>query len=1609
MTKRTKRFLAVLLTMAMLLSVIGGSGVSASAFTSAESDRSVGLSGSGTEGDPYLISTLADLEIFRDSVNSGKTYEGEFVKLTNDIVMNGPDMFAYDDDGNITGPADGMTPLSWDPIGSHEYIEITGIDSEDDMKAAQEKYGDVYYNRDSNYYVYYHSFNGADYTSYPKYYYRVRFSGTFIGGDHEIKGMYIDSDVDYQGLFGFCLKATVRNLGVTGGYISGARYTASLAGELLNCYITGCYSDCTVNGSFQVGGVAGEARNTSMLSCHNTGNVYGSGNHIGGIAGEFFSQSGYSEYMTYCYNAGSIRGDMSSVGGLTGYSFYSHINKCYNIGAVEGSSFVGGAVGYASGTTGINSAVTYCYNTGSITGANSDIGGIIGRMCNDLTSDCFNTGDVSGPDCTGGIVGMLDQTSSGQTELENCYNTGSVTSVGEEGRTGGIIGLIYNSTSGSAIIRTCYNIGAVTGSGQFTGAVACAEFAESSYAYITVSDCYYLAGTAEEGIIACGGAGTEGCSNVTELTYEQMKEQSSFEGFDFDLVWTMDGSRSYPYPELDLLNMVENSDYKGAGTKDDPYRIYDLADLEEFRDSVNSGKSYEGEYVRLMNDITMNSSDVFAYDDGVISGIADSKTPYTWTPIGNSDDMFSGCFDGGGHSVSGLYINNNMSYMGLFGCCRNAELSNINTRGGYVLAYNNVAALVSNAYNTKVSHCSNTCIVECKNMYAGGLVGEMKTLDGGSAEITDCVNSGYVKGSVYIGGVSGSVSDTIVKNCHNTGHVKGTWSNSGGIAGNVLNGSEVSFCYNTGVLDGMHYIGGITGIFDASSISRCYNSGKLSGSDCIGGIAGTSDSSVVSDCYNTGSVTGYDGVGGIVGAASVRDGERYEISHCYNIAEVKGSLSTAAIAGRMGASGDKSAQLSECRYIYTAAPVAVNDFSSGENLIVSDVDPLTEEQMQVAAYFTGFDFETVWTMDGNADYPYPELISVPMIYKAENSGDGKGSGTQDDPYRVYTLADLEELRDRVNGGETFKGEYFRLMNDITMNGPEVFTYDKNGAISGIADSASPYIWSSIGGHAFYSLGTTHDSDAFSSMLDEHGMLFAKYDGHYSPFIKMSYYNQRDGVELYYSIGFSGIFDGNSHVIKGLCVSPDDTYQGLFGYCQDARISDLGMTDSYIAANGYCGSIAGITSGGSIENCYSSCTVSGSGKADHECYIGGLVGTAYSDVTDCRNLGVITNYRSEGYYNSVAGGIVGGCNRGTVSECTNEGKISGQFVGGIAGTVGYSGEIADCENIAQVSAASCAGGIAESSGGVIRNCVNNGSVVSDSGAAGIVYDLRVGNKWESCDSDVLNCVNTGFVSGNNCSAGIAGEVAPCNKSTVNIRKCFNTGEIVGIGKHTGGIVAYAVPIWNGVLTIEDCYNTGWINGWEYAGGIAGEIDTPCGVTVQRCYNAGYVTGDNAAELIGMLSTYNSTGEVTSLRIENCYYLDEAPILAINRGTTTANETIKSVKGLTDDQMRSASCLGGFDFVGTWTMGGSSSYPYPELIGTEMPDCYFLGDTDGDLSVTILDATVLQRHLADLPVSSYDDTAADADSDGEVTILDATAIQRHLADLPTNNNIGRVFLR
>lgn len=171
----------------------------------------------------------------------------------------------------------------------------------------------------------------------------------------------------------------------------------------------------------------------------------------------------------------------------------------------------------------------------------------------------------------------------------------------------------------------------------------------------------------------------------------------------------------------------------GDGTAENPYQIGSAAELYWFAKTVNEG-DYDAHAV-LTDDITIN-------ENGTLNG-----TPtYTWTPIGDYINAYTGTFDGQNHTISGLYYNGSGDYAGLFGRVDS---------GGRVQNVNVVDSYISNSF-------SYGC--------AGGVCGW------NIGTITNCSFDGTVTGSVtgtYVGGVCGYNSGMIT-NCSNTGSVTGT-------------------------------------------------------------------------------------------------------------------------------------------------------------------------------------------------------------------------------------------------------------------------------------------------------------------------------------------------------------------------------------------------------------------------------------------------------------------------------------------------------------------------------------------------------------------------------------------------------------------------------------------------------------------------------------------------------------------------------------------------------------------------------------------------------------------------------------------------------------------
>ncbi|OKZ12953.1 MAG: hypothetical protein BHV76_00495 [Phocaeicola plebeius] len=183
-----------------------------------------------------------------------------------------------------------------------------------------------------------------------------------------------------------------------------------------------------------------------------------------------------------------------------------------------------------------------------------------------------------------------------------------------------------------------------------------------------------------------------------------------------------------------------------------------------------------------------------------------------WTPIGDNDNRYTGTFDGGNYTITGLTVNQEgTNYVGLIGfigsdgTVKNVKLENVNITGSY---------------------------------YVGGVVGY------NSGSVTACTASGSVSGSYYVGGVVGGNFGTVTA-CTSSGSVSGSIY-VGGVVGD--NYGTVTACTASGSVEGRSNVGGVVGYNSSGSVTACTSSGSVEGSIDVGGVVGDNYGSVTA-CY----------------------------------------------------------------------------------------------------------------------------------------------------------------------------------------------------------------------------------------------------------------------------------------------------------------------------------------------------------------------------------------------------------------------------------------------------------------------------------------------------------------------------------------------------------------------------------------------------------------------------------------------------------------------------------------------------------------------------------------------------------------------------------------
>ena len=201
-----------------------------------------------------------------------------------------------------------------------------------------------------------------------------------------------------------------------------------------------------------------------------------------------------------------------------------------------------------------------------------------------------------------------------------------------------------------------------------------------------------------------------------------------------------------------------------------------------------------------------------------------------WTPIGTSfKNSYTGTFDGGGHTITGLTVTTNDKYAGLFGYIGNAGTVKNVVMEGVLITSNNGSS------------------------QAGGVAGFSR------GTIENCSVSGSVSGTVYVGGVVGAQWGGSITGCSSSATVKGMV-DVGGVAGQTNSNATMTACYATGNVTleiapiNNIDVGGAVGFNGGSRILACYATGNVTSTGSstvnvyIGGFCGY-NSTTVTACY----------------------------------------------------------------------------------------------------------------------------------------------------------------------------------------------------------------------------------------------------------------------------------------------------------------------------------------------------------------------------------------------------------------------------------------------------------------------------------------------------------------------------------------------------------------------------------------------------------------------------------------------------------------------------------------------------------------------------------------------------------------------------------------
>ena len=574
-----------------------------------------------------------------------------------------------------------------------------------------------------------------------------------------------------------------------------------------------------------------------------------------------------------------------------------------------------------------------------------------------------------------------------------------------------------------------------------------------------------------------------------------------------------------------------------------------------------------------------------------------------------------------------------------------------------------------------ISYNHATCAISTKGNYVGGIVGYSndKSSYSSSIDLTDNYAVGTIQAQQYVGGVVGysygSYNNYILRNYANA-QVFGT-TEVGGIVGY----GKYTYIKSNVALNKV--------VSGTSNVGRIYGT---SGTSCIGTI-GTSET-------NKALTTTQLIVNDV--AQSVSDDLQHGQSAGKSVLQYKASYQ--GIGWDFSSVWDMQETESFPYLAYQTAPPTIDQataYSGSTTLSGKGTDGATIYISVGGVAYTATCTSNQWQLTvpalvaGSEVSVYAKAADKSRSYATSLTVTYLGSGTQADPYRIYTMEELSNM--------SGKG-YFQLMNDIDLSGCTNWTPIASGStLSGSFDGQ----------------GYTISGLAISSTQSQVGLFAAL--------------NEMTIQNLHITLAKSG-------------VSGSDLVGALAAKTIDCTIQNCHVSGT-VKGKATTGGLIGEARSTTITDCSMTGTVNGGAL------IGGIVGNMdYGTISRTFFSGNLISAIAS----AKAGGLVGE-NSAAVSECYTSGTVAsvstGAIVGGLIGNNLSNGQVTNCYSTATVKANDYAGGLIGYNYAPVTNCYATGNLTSTNHAGGLVgyNDGTLSNVANCCAMnakiDVLSSTGT----------------------------------------------------------------------------------------------------------------------------------------------------------------------------------------------------------------------------------------------------------------------------